>query len=309
MTPLNAATAQWQSCCSAVKTAIDGINANASVQSNISKIDIKVKDLAPSGPRAGTEGTDDLQQEIAYAQQTPQGDVILLITLLAAGFVVGSKGSSVQKVCERSGCSIKSWNARVPIHSQQKPKAVRVFLIQGSQFGILEAIRLVVAAVNRYKLLIDGAYKDQVVPPIQTVEGIQFVYKPPPIHAMPWSARTISFKDYERQLQKQREASRCRGLMACPPPPCPPTTCGSYGAAFLPVAGTPLFQVEAGQMMSPRCTLDMGMCSSNNSFSSQGIPPYAPPPQYMCNPPPPMYPMPYFPSSKVLPAPYQPYSP
>eukprot|EP01024_Parvocaulis_polyphysoides_P046758 TRINITY_DN441_c0_g1_i1.p1 TRINITY_DN441_c0_g1~~TRINITY_DN441_c0_g1_i1.p1 ORF type:complete len:319 (+),score=19.33 TRINITY_DN441_c0_g1_i1:9-965(+) len=192
---------------------VDRINQNASCASNITKIEINLIDLAPSGPRVNSEGTQDGHQELAYAQITSEGDVILLVTLLAAGFVVGSRGSSVQKICERSGCNIKSWNTHVPIHSQQKPKAIRVFLIQGNKFGILEAIRLISAAVDRYKLLIEGAYKDQVVAPIQVVEGIEFVYKPPPILAMPRSARTISFRDFEKKLNKQRSLQNSSNTM------------------------------------------------------------------------------------------------
>eukprot|EP01023_Acetabularia_acetabulum_P008136 TRINITY_DN13536_c0_g1_i1.p2 TRINITY_DN13536_c0_g1~~TRINITY_DN13536_c0_g1_i1.p2 ORF type:complete len:249 (-),score=10.50 TRINITY_DN13536_c0_g1_i1:398-1144(-) len=93
---------------------------------------------------------------------------------------------------------------------QKNKPWLRVFYMEGCVHNLIQALRIIVAAVNRYRELVNGKFKDQVVGVKQLVEGIYFEYKPPPIHTMPEAARTIEFQgakpsDYGRQKAAERE--------------------------------------------------------------------------------------------------------
>eukprot|EP01024_Parvocaulis_polyphysoides_P004616 TRINITY_DN111482_c0_g1_i1.p3 TRINITY_DN111482_c0_g1~~TRINITY_DN111482_c0_g1_i1.p3 ORF type:complete len:118 (-),score=17.87 TRINITY_DN111482_c0_g1_i1:9-362(-) len=65
-------------------------------------------ELRPSGPRQKDVGIDQTQQGIMHAQMAADGSVVLKVSLLAAGFVVGPKGATIQKVCQISGARSNS---------------------------------------------------------------------------------------------------------------------------------------------------------------------------------------------------------
>eukprot|EP01023_Acetabularia_acetabulum_P017622 TRINITY_DN1882_c1_g1_i2.p1 TRINITY_DN1882_c1_g1~~TRINITY_DN1882_c1_g1_i2.p1 ORF type:complete len:205 (-),score=30.08 TRINITY_DN1882_c1_g1_i2:611-1225(-) len=123
-----------------------------------------VSELRPSGPRQKDTGIEQTQQGIMHAQLATDGSVVLKVTLLAAGFVVGGKGQNIQKVCERSRARSKSWFQEV-----EGCGTLRVFYIEGRPQAVLHAVQIVIQAINRYKELIQGKYQDQVVSSGQTL--------------------------------------------------------------------------------------------------------------------------------------------
>eukprot|EP01025_Chloroclados_australasicus_P041394 TRINITY_DN4384_c0_g1_i1.p1 TRINITY_DN4384_c0_g1~~TRINITY_DN4384_c0_g1_i1.p1 ORF type:complete len:379 (+),score=15.00 TRINITY_DN4384_c0_g1_i1:295-1431(+) len=160
------------------------------------------------GPREGEEGLWEGEQKILSAVVKDQHcrHVMLEITLLAAGFIVGSKGVSVTKIWHKTGASIRSYS------SKSTQRTTRIFNIQGTHFQVLQTISIIVEAVDRYKELVDGKYADQVVESLQEIQGITFEYCPPPIEANPLSARTLQFpgkpSEYGLQRRRQRQSLR-----------------------------------------------------------------------------------------------------
>lgn len=65
------------------------------------KIVASVPGIPPSGPRQAGEGCEDADQSIISAGETASGGAVLHVTLLAAGFVIGttSKLSGLSLTC------------------------------------------------------------------------------------------------------------------------------------------------------------------------------------------------------------------
>eukprot|EP01026_Neomeris_dumetosa_P013289 TRINITY_DN14645_c0_g2_i1.p2 TRINITY_DN14645_c0_g2~~TRINITY_DN14645_c0_g2_i1.p2 ORF type:complete len:334 (-),score=18.44 TRINITY_DN14645_c0_g2_i1:111-1112(-) len=132
----------------------------------------------------------DKKQGIVYAEMDSQGNVLMKITTKAAGFVIGGKGSSIRAICSKTGVQTRSW---LSCHSQTDPNAIpiRIFLIEGQPKQIYEAMQIIMTAVERYRALVEGEFKDHKVESEQMIEGISFEYKPPPLTLMAKAARTI----------------------------------------------------------------------------------------------------------------------
>eukprot|EP01026_Neomeris_dumetosa_P069946 TRINITY_DN6944_c0_g1_i1.p1 TRINITY_DN6944_c0_g1~~TRINITY_DN6944_c0_g1_i1.p1 ORF type:complete len:387 (-),score=43.95 TRINITY_DN6944_c0_g1_i1:1543-2703(-) len=160
---------------------------------NIKRHAHDILQLRPSGPRRGKVGTKQVDQGIVYARATQDGGIVLAATLLAAGFVVGFGGKSIKRICEVYDVKSKSWFVNVKESSGLPEGSVRIFYMEGSFKSLVNALNVILAAVDRYKDLVEGNHKDEVVDQKQYIEGIEFDYKPPPIHTMPEAARTIKF--------------------------------------------------------------------------------------------------------------------
>ncbi|GBF97607.1 hypothetical protein Rsub_10743 [Raphidocelis subcapitata] len=157
--------------------------------------------IQPSGPRRPGEGTEDEEQGILTAEEVPaSGDVMLRITLLAAGFVIGPAGASVREIMRRTGADIKSWTEATSGAKHRRP--ARIFLIGGDRRSMAQAIYVVTAAVDRYKELCEGKYSGQAVPRVQRVLGVEFAYQPPPKSTVPYAA---SLKGTHVGLPSQRQ--------------------------------------------------------------------------------------------------------
>eukprot|EP01026_Neomeris_dumetosa_P038300 TRINITY_DN3120_c0_g1_i1.p1 TRINITY_DN3120_c0_g1~~TRINITY_DN3120_c0_g1_i1.p1 ORF type:complete len:347 (-),score=29.35 TRINITY_DN3120_c0_g1_i1:996-1961(-) len=178
------------------------IQVNDEIFKNVQKHAHNVQELKPSGPRLGDMGIDQSQQGIMCAQMASDGTVILKVSLLAAGFVVGTRGESIQRICSKSGARSKSWFTKFGQES------LRVFYIEGTTQAVLEAVTIIVAAINKYKQLIEGQYQDKVVSEKQVVKGITFEYKPPPIHTIPVAARTIRFGGSKPSVYGRQKAAK-----------------------------------------------------------------------------------------------------
>ena len=57
----------------------------------------------PSGPRRAGEGVEEEEQAVVAAEWLPGGGLQLCVTLLAAGFVIGSSGASVREITQHTG--------------------------------------------------------------------------------------------------------------------------------------------------------------------------------------------------------------
>eukprot|EP01026_Neomeris_dumetosa_P044058 TRINITY_DN3701_c0_g1_i12.p1 TRINITY_DN3701_c0_g1~~TRINITY_DN3701_c0_g1_i12.p1 ORF type:complete len:319 (-),score=12.47 TRINITY_DN3701_c0_g1_i12:2306-3262(-) len=149
----------------------------------------------PSGPRDSEEGVSDEKQGILSAQLTEDGlCCVLKITMLAAGFVVGPKGVSIRSLCDVTGAKSISWCSSYGKGQLEKPFAIRICLIKGSALAIHSTIIVICKAVARYQALVSGNYNDEAVRAEQFIDGVSFMYKPPPSKAMPQSARITARK-------------------------------------------------------------------------------------------------------------------
>ncbi|KAK9831875.1 hypothetical protein WJX81_004387 [Elliptochloris bilobata] len=115
----------------------------------------RIKWIQPSGPRRPGEGTEDEEQGVVSAEETATGGVMMCITLLASGFIIGPNGASVR---------------------------------EGKRRAAVLAVSIICDAIDRYKELCEGAYCGQYVPRMQTIRGIAFSYQPPPRNIVPYAA-------------------------------------------------------------------------------------------------------------------------
>jgi hypothetical protein len=122
--------------------------------------------------------------KISFLSKTCSGARIR-ITLLAAGFIIGSKGDSVKALTRHTRANITSRTMPATLSCQRD---CREFTIEGTQTAVTTAVSIMVDAVKRYKTLSEGHLKGRVVSRIQTIRGIQFHYQPPPKHVAPQAA-------------------------------------------------------------------------------------------------------------------------
>eukprot|EP01024_Parvocaulis_polyphysoides_P073952 TRINITY_DN953_c1_g1_i2.p1 TRINITY_DN953_c1_g1~~TRINITY_DN953_c1_g1_i2.p1 ORF type:complete len:422 (-),score=8.54 TRINITY_DN953_c1_g1_i2:73-1338(-) len=144
------------------------------------------------GRREGEVGVSEGAQRILSCTVTNKEcrAIMLQITYLAAGFIVGYKGDSIKQIWSKTGASIRS---TLMENKEEGESTTRLFHISGSCFQILRTLKIFQAAVNRYKDLVDGQKADIIVDSKQVIQGIVFQYCPPPIDASPHAARTMKF--------------------------------------------------------------------------------------------------------------------
>lgn len=140
---------------------------------------------AASGPRRKDEGVEDLVQGITGARRQSNGAIQLHMTLLVAGFVIGPCGVSIRDIINKTGAKISSWTKE---SGSSEARMARVFVIKGSATEITHALRIVLAAVCRYKELAEGKFAGQRVDSMQVVKGVEFLYRPPPKERVPYAA-------------------------------------------------------------------------------------------------------------------------
>lgn len=135
---------------------------------------------------------DDTVQGITGARALGVRCVELSMTLVVAGFIIGPGGSSIRDIVEKTGSRIRSFNEPVP--GPWKAGKMRVFLIQGSKRAIEASLKIMIAAVVRYKELAEGKSAGQCVDTSQVVGGVEFMYLPPPKSKNPLAASVASTK-------------------------------------------------------------------------------------------------------------------
>lgn len=145
----------------------------------------EIKWIQPSGPRRSGEGVENEEQGIISADQPSTGAVVLRITLLAAGFVIGPSGATVRDIMRVSGSDIRSWTEHPGARSR---RPCRVFVLEGEESDILTAMTIITAAIDRYKDLCEGRCCGQAVGRVQRIMGVEFSYQPPPKNVVPFAA-------------------------------------------------------------------------------------------------------------------------
>ncbi|CAD7700566.1 unnamed protein product [Ostreobium quekettii] len=128
---------------------------------------------------------EEMQQGITGARRISGRAVQLNMTLLVAGFIIGPCGVSIRDIVCKSGASISSCTR---ISRTLNGRRIRVFHIKGTPDSISLAVKIMLMAVGRYKDLAEGKYKGRRVRSAQVVEGVEFVYRPPPKGRVPHAA-------------------------------------------------------------------------------------------------------------------------
>lgn len=140
----------------------------------------------PSGPRRAGQGVEEEEQQVASIEVMQNGGLKLRVTLLAAGFVIGSSGASIREIMRHTGSSIQSWTQHPEVGGYHRP--CRVFCIQGSAESVVAASNIIHEAVERYKELCEGKRRGEFVQRLQYIRGVEFSYQPPPKNVMPNAA-------------------------------------------------------------------------------------------------------------------------
>eukprot|EP01025_Chloroclados_australasicus_P012293 TRINITY_DN1565_c0_g2_i2.p2 TRINITY_DN1565_c0_g2~~TRINITY_DN1565_c0_g2_i2.p2 ORF type:complete len:234 (+),score=20.52 TRINITY_DN1565_c0_g2_i2:92-793(+) len=147
--------------------------------------------IQPSGPRDRNEGIDDQEQGIYHIELLDDGKVVMYVTMLAAGFVIGSRGFSIRQICELAQSQIKSETIRKGRPPTNFDRTVRLFEISGTTEQCHQTLKIIVAAVDLYKKLTEGEMQGQRVQQIQYAEGVAFIYQPPPHRLVPSAAQLV----------------------------------------------------------------------------------------------------------------------
>lgn len=138
-----------------------------------------------SGPRKGNEGVEDLVQGLTGARCLGDGALQLHMTLLVAGFIIGPSGASIRDIIQKTGARISSWTQRQRRHEKRD---IRVFVIKGTPVQMSHAVEIMLKAICRYKELAEGGYLGRLVDSAQVIEGVEFLYRPPPKDRVPYAA-------------------------------------------------------------------------------------------------------------------------
>ncbi|GBF94839.1 hypothetical protein Rsub_08011 [Raphidocelis subcapitata] len=187
--------------------------------------------MHPSGPRLPGQGTEDEAQGILTAERLLGGrcGVMLRVTLLAAGFVIGPSGTSVREIEWRTGADVKSATAEPGRVAADRGRPARIFIITGEAASVAQALFVVSSAIDRYKELCEGDYKGYAVPRVQRVLGFEFSYQPPPKCTVPHAA---SLKGAHVPLLCQSRARARRGPRPVLGPPAFGPRYGRFGPPF-----------------------------------------------------------------------------
>ncbi len=140
----------------------------------------------PSGPRRAGEGVEEEEQAVVAMEWLPGGGLQLCVTLLAAGFVIGSSGASVREITQHTGAVIQSWTQQPQPGGYHRP--TRIFRLQGPRKSVASASEIIHQAVERYKELCEGKRRGEFVQRAQRIRGVEFSYQPPPRSAAPQAA-------------------------------------------------------------------------------------------------------------------------
>lgn len=141
--------------------------------------------ITPSGERKVGEGVDDPSQGVISVEQLPEGGIVLRVTLLVAGFIIGPSGKVVRRIIEESGAVISSLTE---FQHNRRRRLARAFFIEGSSEAVGKAFVIILHAVVRYKQLLEGTYTGKLVDRSQHIDGVEFFYQPPPKYAVPHAA-------------------------------------------------------------------------------------------------------------------------
>ena len=155
------------------QAAVSGASGNASFQ------------LCATGKRPQGIGTENVKQEIVTAERG-DGSVVLRVTLLAAGFVVGPNGSSIHQIEAITGASIYSFNRQ---KDSEVDRPTRQFHVEGGSGVVQHAVDVICHAIQLYKDLAEGNHANVTVKRLHKLDGVIFRYEPPPRSKVPFAAQ------------------------------------------------------------------------------------------------------------------------
>ena len=155
------------------QAAVSGASGNASFQ------------LCATGKRPQGIGTENVRQEIVTAERG-DGSVVLRVTLLAAGFVVGPNGSSIHQIEAITGASIYSFNRQ---KDWEVDRPTRQFHVEGGSDVVQHAVDVICHAIQLYKDLAEGNHANVTVKRLHKLDGVIFRYEPPPRSKVPFAAQ------------------------------------------------------------------------------------------------------------------------
>ncbi|GLJ31275.1 hypothetical protein SUGI_0627360 [Cryptomeria japonica] len=110
-------------------------------------------------------------------------EVVMKVTLLAAGFVLGPRGASAREIGQATGTLVQFRTETHCAHPTALP--VRLFRIQGNFCAVEAAVYDIEEAVAKYRALCECKSRGEFVPREHVINGVKFFYQPPPKMALP----------------------------------------------------------------------------------------------------------------------------
>ena len=167
------------------------------------KDDSKILWLSATGKRPPGVGTENEDQEIISAERTSRG-VVLRLTLLASGFVVGPNGASIHQIESVSGAKVYSFN-RHKDKTVERP--TRQFHIEGTAQAVQHAVDIICHAVHLYKDLAEGNHCGMTVKRLHKMDAVLFRYEPPPRSKVPYAAQ-VEYDAAELKVLQETKGQR-----------------------------------------------------------------------------------------------------
>ena len=124
--------------------------------------------LSATGKRPAGIGTENEQQEIIMAEKSENG-VIIRVTLLAAGFIVGPNGASIHQIEAITGARIYSYN-RSNDRTVDRPS--RQFHVEGPMSVVQHAVDIICHAIQLYKDLAEGNHRGMTVKRMHKLDNV-----------------------------------------------------------------------------------------------------------------------------------------
>ena len=131
--------------------------------------------LGATGKRPAGIGTENVKQEIVMAERG-ENSVVLRVTLLAAGFVVGPNGASIHQIEAVSGAKVYSFNRS---EDREVERPTRQFHIEGPPTVVQHAVDIICHAIQLYKDLAEGNHSGMTVKRLHKLDKVVFRYEPP----------------------------------------------------------------------------------------------------------------------------------
>eukprot|EP00270_Netrium_digitus_P008808 TRINITY_DN2650_c0_g1_i1.p1 TRINITY_DN2650_c0_g1~~TRINITY_DN2650_c0_g1_i1.p1 ORF type:complete len:861 (+),score=134.74 TRINITY_DN2650_c0_g1_i1:278-2860(+) len=108
-------------------------------------------------------------------------EAFVWVTLLAAGFLIGSSGAVARQIGTVTGTILQSWTeAAQGLQGMIEGEEVRRFRIQGRKDRVERVIRLMYSAVLKYRELCERKRDGEFVLREHQIDGVDFQYQPPP---------------------------------------------------------------------------------------------------------------------------------
>ena len=159
--------------------------------------------LSATGKRPAGIGTENEQQEIIMAEKSENG-VIIRVTLLAAGFIVGPNGASIHQIEAITGARVYSYNRS---NDRAVARPSRQFHVEGPPSVVQHAVDIICHAIQLYKDLAEGNHKGMTVKRMHKLDNVLFRYEPPPRSKVPFAAQ-VEYDAAELRILQSTKGSR-----------------------------------------------------------------------------------------------------